>query len=222
MFFEAIKYAAKGSISKAGAWAPVGGALMLWGAVYLAGYEIVAPETWLQGIWTFLACLGTAWIVIFFGKLFWWPYRELSATKLLIAAAAPGLEIVYDENDQRYVRLRNGATRYYVGLHILAQKSVVFPNIRVVEGEFASLLALARRRSEFGNVEIYRGGALDPDDLEIVELIGISNEPPEKDDPLSRPHRFILEARAQDVRVARKEFEYDPTKTPRIRLVTPD
>jgi len=86
MLLEAIKFAAKGSISRANAWAPVAGALILWGGTYMMGYEVAVPSTWPQGIAMFLACLGAAWVVIFFGRLLYAPYHLLKAARASLAA----------------------------------------------------------------------------------------------------------------------------------------
>jgi hypothetical protein len=87
MFFEAIKYAAKSSVSRAGAWAPLPGALIVWFGVRLMGYQIVAPETWEQGIAAFLLCAAAAWVIIFVGRLLYWPYRELRIARRRLARA---------------------------------------------------------------------------------------------------------------------------------------
>jgi hypothetical protein len=60
MFFEAIKYAAKSSFSRASAWAPLPGALIVWLVLRLMGYQIMAPETWEQGIAASLLCAAAA------------------------------------------------------------------------------------------------------------------------------------------------------------------
>jgi hypothetical protein len=87
MFFEAIKYAAKNSVSKAGAWAPLPGALVVWLGLWVMGYEIAAPETLPQGIAAFLLCAAAAWVIIFLGRLFYWPYRELRISRRRLARA---------------------------------------------------------------------------------------------------------------------------------------
>jgi hypothetical protein len=88
MFFEAIKYAAKSSVSRAGAWAPLPGALVVFFGLRLMGYQIAAPETetWEQGIAAFLLCAGTAWFIIFVGRLLYWPYGELHIARRRLAA----------------------------------------------------------------------------------------------------------------------------------------
>jgi hypothetical protein len=86
MFFEAIKYAAKGSVSRAGAWAPFPGALIVWAGLRLMGYQIAAPETWVQGIAAFFLCAGVAWFIIFVGRLLYWPYDELRVARRRLAA----------------------------------------------------------------------------------------------------------------------------------------
>ena len=88
MFFEAIKYAAKSSIARAGAWAPLPGALVVWAGLRLMGYQIAAPETWVQGIFAFFLCAGAAWSLIFVGRFLYWPYRELSIARRKLAAIA--------------------------------------------------------------------------------------------------------------------------------------
>ena len=79
MFKEAFKYAASGSVSKANAWAPVGGAIVLWAGAYLSGYDVVVPGTLAAGTVIFLFCLVAAWVAIFFGKLLYWPYQKIAS-----------------------------------------------------------------------------------------------------------------------------------------------
>jgi hypothetical protein len=148
----------------------------------------------------------------------------ISAGKKMIARDRRDLEIVYNHNDSRFVRpTTRGYVRYYVGLRILCHRSVDFPNVRALEGPFANgVLAVARNGNAFGNVEVYKGGTLDWDDLEIFELVGLPDREhlTQADDLLKSPHRFTLEARGRDVRVARAEFEYEPSQTPMIRMLT--
>jgi hypothetical protein len=78
MFGEAIKFAARGSISKANAWAPIVGAFVIWLIAYLLGYYVVVPDTLGKGIIVVTACVAAAWTIIFLGKLFYWPYQRLA------------------------------------------------------------------------------------------------------------------------------------------------
>jgi hypothetical protein len=103
MFKEAFKYAASGSVSKANAWAPVGGAILLWVGAYLIGYDVVIPGTLGKGIVIFLFCLAAAWVVIFFGKLFYWPYQKIASLNvysdsdlLLVLDDKPAFESLTD------------------------------------------------------------------------------------------------------------------------------
>jgi hypothetical protein len=84
MFFEAIRYAAKSSDSRAGACAPLPGALVVFLGLRLMGYQIAAPETWEQGIAAFLLCAGSAWVIIFVCRLLYWPYRELRIARFIV------------------------------------------------------------------------------------------------------------------------------------------
>src|SRR5262245_58902668 len=182
-----------------------GGGTFLWAAV-----EGRSPvEVWLMAL-VAIACFA---III----------ASITAGAKIIARGKPDLEIVYDANDARFVRpSARGHVRYYVGLRILCHRSVDFPNVRALEGPFANgVLAMARNGNSFGNVEVYKGGTLDWDDLEIFELVGLPDQKnlSQADDLLKSPHRFTLEARGRDVRVARAEFEYNPSQMPMIRML---
>jgi hypothetical protein len=183
-----------------------GGGAFLWAVI-----EGRSPvEVWLMAL-VAVACFA---III----------AAISAGKNMIARGRPDLEIVYDHNDPRFVRpITAGHVRYYVGLRILCHRSVDFPNVRALEGPFANeVLAVAHNGNSFGNVEVYKGGTLDWDDLEIFELVGLPDREhlSQADDLLKSPHRFTLEARGRDVRVARAEFEYNPSQMPMIRMLT--
>jgi hypothetical protein len=190
----------------AAALVPGGVVTFLWAAIK----DRDPLDVWLMAI---IATAG--WIIIIAG---------VSAVISRIRRGIVDLEIVYDQTDGRFVRPQNDHIRYYVGLRILCHRSVDFPNIRALEGPFANeVLAVAHNGQPYGNVEIYKGGTLDWDDLEIVELVGLPNRaalPPEPENILNQSHRFTLEARGRDVRVARAEFEYDPQATPMIRMLS--
>jgi hypothetical protein len=138
-------------------------------------------------------------------------------------------EILYDPDDSRYVRQAdNDATRYFVGLHILNSKSVLHPNVRVRESEFTTRVLAKEHlpagvQYSSGPIPLYSGGALDPDDIELIPLVRLPSYRylyiKGLDDPIGRPQRFVLEARGRDVRTVTREFEYDPTKMPMIRML---
>ena len=166
-------------------------------------------DVWVMAVIAFAGC-----VIIFSG---------ITAAVKTLFGEKPDLEIEYDENDRRYVRLRGDHIRYYVGFRVLCNRSVDAPNLRAQEGEFTNrILAVAHDGRPYGNVEIYSGGRLDWDDLEIIELVGLPT--PDRlvgaDEILQDVHRFTLEARGHNVRVARAEFEYNPTTTPMIRKLS--
>jgi hypothetical protein len=113
MFFDGIKYAAKGSVSRAGAWAPLPGACLVWLGLWLMGYQIAAPETWEQIIAAFLLCAGAAWAIIFVGRLLYWPYCEVRILRRRIRPAADSLSLGYlsNEDSELGAAIRNMAWR---------------------------------------------------------------------------------------------------------------
>lgn len=74
---EGFAYAWRGSFSRAGAWAPFAGALLLWFALWWLGYEVVTPATLQGGITLYLMCAVAAWLLIFIGRIFYYPYHAL-------------------------------------------------------------------------------------------------------------------------------------------------
>jgi hypothetical protein len=117
MFFEAIKYSAQSSVSRAGAWAPLPGALVVWLGLRMMGYQIAAPETLEQGIVAFLLCAGVAWFIIFAARLLYWPYRELAAklpaSNHVLIDATP--EELLSLGKDRTTLERNKITKAYIG-----------------------------------------------------------------------------------------------------------
>jgi hypothetical protein len=236
--------AAKGSLSRANATATIVGGLILWIAtLWLGGLKIEAPTS-VAGTIGFAAILAAAslvvsWLVVFAWRLIGAPTRVYKSAQEEIRKLSAELaelrhasfEILYDPHDSRFVRSLNGGFRYFICLHILADRSVRSPNIRALESEFTERVFAPkhhpRDRAYFhGPVQIYSGGQLDPDDREFIELCDLpareyldTLELRRGDNPLRRTQRFILEARGEHARVVRVEFEYNPHQTPMIRML---
>ena len=77
MLWECMAWAFRGSIALSAAWAPVLGTIVLWAALYMYGLEVVIPDNLLGTVAIFLMCAGTAWFVIFTGRLLYAPYHFL-------------------------------------------------------------------------------------------------------------------------------------------------
>jgi hypothetical protein len=166
---------------------------------------------WTRASWYEIILMGLAVFIVIL----------LYSINQILKQSKPAFELLYEPNDLRFVRSRETHTKYYIGLHVLSEKSIDNPNVRALEGRFANeVLAIAHGARSWGNVPIYSGGRLDPDDLEIFELVGLPNHdhlPTEADNVLVQSSRFTLEARGAHSRVARAEFEYDPEQIPMIR-----
>jgi hypothetical protein len=120
----------------------------------------------------------------------------------------------------------NETTRFCIGLRILRRGTVPFPNVRARESEFTTaVLASYGRLERSGAVQLYEGGALDHEDIELIELCRLPSFKFLKikgpDDPIGHIQRFVLEARGGGATTRRFEFEYDPLKIPMIRKITP-
>jgi hypothetical protein len=67
--WECIKFAWRGSISLANAWAPVLGAAAIWLALWLLGFEMIVPDRLPGLIVVVCSCIGAAWLILFFARL---------------------------------------------------------------------------------------------------------------------------------------------------------
>jgi hypothetical protein len=233
IIWEGIKFAWRGSISRSGAWAPVVGALALWLGLYLMGYQIVVPTSISGGVALFLMCAGAAWIIIFIGRLLYYPYAEIEKLKKELAALSPNkvLQIIYDTIDVRNVRIlpnpypntpgMNGTTRYYVGLRNIGRKTIVDVSLRALHSNFVvSTISVAHqtpgRRIQKEPI-LAEDVELHPEVTEYIELFGIPTNV--HDVTSGQIERFTLEARARDTPLVRADFEYSPNTQPAIRLV---
>jgi hypothetical protein len=140
----------------------------------------------------------------------------------------PTFKFIYDTKDNRFVRRDEQKISYFVGLRVVSKTTVEFPNVRILEGRFTSRKIAHDKgfdNHRFGPIQLYSGGALDPDDLELVFLCEL---PPERkyliiespDDPLDSLQKFTLEARGRHAKTVRAIFQYDPNADPMIRMVS--
>ena len=171
---------------------------------------------------------GATGVQIILAGLFTFIGVNLWSVHKILKQPKPAFEILFDQTDARFVRpTENNATRYFIGLHVLTKdRSINFPNLRVQENDFARLVFADNHRDATGKPyvsgpsQIYVGGALDPEDIELIWLCDLPNfEYLTKESPLAHPQRFVLEARGQHTRTVRREFEYDPAANPRIRML---
>jgi hypothetical protein len=136
----------------------------------------------------------------------------------------PAFEFVYDENNPHWVQTGlPGHMYYFIGLHILSPRTVDFPKVWMLKGPLTQRLFAPEHPS--GSWQIYQGAALDPGVTESVKLF---NLPPERkflnlrydDDPIGSRQIFTLEARGRNCKAVTADFEYDPDKTPMVRMLT--
>jgi hypothetical protein len=141
---------------------------------------------------------------------------------------AAAFEIVFDPHNEQFVKREENKTLYRIGLHILSQLTVDFPNILIIDSPFTERLfgALYGAAGQpIGAVRIYQGGALDSDVLELIYLFELPNERrfitlKGKDDPLGGIQTFTVQARGRHCRPVDALFEYNPDRTPMIRMLT--
>jgi hypothetical protein len=135
----------------------------------------------------------------------------------------PDFELIYEPSDPLWVVSEPNRTRYFVGLHILARRTVDFPNVWALPGTFTeAVFATIYPNHQSGAVQIYSGGAIDWGVTERFEMFGLppSSKYLSRDSVLRMPHRFVLEIRGRNCQAVRTEFEYDPNKTPMIRKLS--
>src|SRR5437879_4020262 len=106
MWRDFLVYAWRGSFSRAGAWAPLAGVPLVWFLLWWFGRtDVILPTTLLGALEFSLACAGTVWLLVFFGRLIYAPYHFLRQARSQLALhAAAALEILFDPADEAYVR----------------------------------------------------------------------------------------------------------------------
>jgi hypothetical protein len=220
MFVEAVKYAVKGSISKANAWAPVGGALVLWAGAYLGGYYIVIPDTLGKGIVIFLCCLSAAWIVIFFGKLIYWPYQKLAT---LIPHSKSNLLLALDDRpafegglaDAEGNELPSGMV-FHVRVTNCGEKLLQRCQITFGVKENFSYLVTAPfdlRQGEHRDLGFLRVRSLWPESRAVVHIFGPDDRKIPANSPawLPKPGVYEIKALSADTKPATLDVELSRT-----------
>jgi hypothetical protein len=103
MFAKSIKFAWRGSISRSNAWAPLGGALLLWAALYAIGVELAIPDKLPGAAAVFVMCVACAWIIIFIGRLLYAPYAEINTQGAQLLTATETLSRISEDRPLTYV-----------------------------------------------------------------------------------------------------------------------
>jgi hypothetical protein len=135
----------------------------------------------------------------------------------------PPFEFIFDKT---FVKKDSYKDIYSVGLHIKSKKTILFPTVRAHKSPFTDTIIADYHLNmdAAGSTIVYSppGGAIDPTVTEPIELCALpfrENFPPNKTHVLHGVQRFTLEARCRDAPPYTAEFEYDPDKTPMIRLL---
>jgi hypothetical protein len=135
------------------------------------------------------------------------------------------LEIIFDPDDDRNVRHRNGATRFYVGVHNASNsRTIEGVSLCALDGPFATeVLAVAHGRVHPSGKLLERDPIMgeweqiNPGVTEYVELFGMNIEllkQGEYEGALTTPQEFTLEIRARDTPKATARFDFDPGRVP--------
>lgn len=137
--------------------------------------------------------------------------------------AAPGLEILFDENDPTFVRdlpsLYNnlsGGRRWHVAVRNLSAKNNIDDvSLRAREGRFVRYTIAVYHQTSERTPIILTCATLAPGATEYVELFGVSGSRsgPTRD-LLEQRHTFVLEARGRDTSIVLAEFEFLPGDNP--------
>jgi hypothetical protein len=158
--------------------------------------------------------------------------RNSAETELVMFKEAGRIEILFDDQDDRFVRplqLLHGVTGefYWVGLHNAGKKTLHDVTLRAQEGWFVqNTIAVAHPRSTAIGPRsdrepvIIKLDALHPGATEMVQLFGRDYHIGSVDDVFRDVRRFALEARARDTPTVIDEFEYVPDRRPMIRKLS--
>lgn len=135
----------------------------------------------------------------------------------------PDFEIEFDPTDRRFVAIEQDRIVYFVGLRNRSHQSIFHVSIRTNNSEFTN--EILTEDQTWGHsatvMNLFIASVLDPDALEFVRLFDLPTEDKlirrDHTDLLSRRHRFPLEVRGRHARTYSTEFEYDPSRFPRLR-----
>jgi hypothetical protein len=227
-YAKCAAWAARGTIEKANAWFWLLGIPIIAGLGWYFGFGVLKIPDNLQEFFTFMVVtIAASWAVFFVirfvGAAPHFLKKLQDEIKLRDEREAKKFEFVFDQTDRRFVRTKKEKTSYFFGLHILAKETIDFPNVWALDSEFTQI-TFARRFMQSHpsrDVQIYKGGAIDPDHTEIIEMWEFPNEKKWIDarSPLRSAYRFTLQARGRHCKPVDQEFEYDPDKTPMIRIL---
>jgi hypothetical protein len=226
---KCARWAARGTIERANAWFwPIGIPFLAFIGWWWGFGVLKFPSTWSDFFPFMIATVTAAWVVFFvvrFAGAAPHFHKELQdEIKQRDAQEAKKFEFVFDPSDQRFVRRMQQQTRYFFGLHILAKETIDYPNVWALDSEFTKITFAQRSMSAHhpsGAVAIYKGGAIDPGHTEIIELYDLPNDKKfiNARSPLHAAYRFTLQARGRNCKPVDQEFEYNPDKTPMIRML---
>ncbi len=189
----------------------------------------VVPNGALGIVPVFVIAFVAVWTLLFlFRLIFLAPHHlfsrlstENAALWSKIADAAP-IRLVYDENDQKFVRQRRGV-EYRIGVfNASLTQTVEEVTVTGDDGPFLTFLAsFSRKPIGLGPI------TLNPGVMEYVHLIemlpgplkgpGLSTDH-EAEEILGRPHEFRCWASGRNAQEVRIVMEYVPNATPCIRV----
>lgn len=223
MIFESVRYAWNGSISRANAWGPVVGAMLLWVTLALFGYEPALPQNWIQAVFVVFFCTVAAWVVIFSGKLLYAPYHLLKRARAELNSlqGRPPLEILFDSADPAYVGLRPEmypSTPIFVRDYCIKIRNnlpggtIDDVSVHWDETPFTQFIDWEVRRCV-----LLESTSIHPLATEKVWLFGLGRNRLSGTGVLAEVQKFTIRARGKDAREVVATFEYDPGKDPMVR-----
>lgn len=235
--WDCLKHAGKGAFDRANTWAPLLGAGVLYGVLWMAGYEMILPDNIPGTILVALACIGLAYIlIVFFRFLVTSPialYRTLherieELEQELARLKRSPLEIFFDPaNPQRRFWSFNrwlipqtdtleSGVEYRVEIRNISTETAYDVRVTVENrGETTSLPGDAKFISNGTQTcDIHPGAS---------EFVKVFLAPPNPNQPgtLSGPSSesygpVVIRASARDVAATSRTFKLDPFKEPVI------
>lgn len=231
MLKEALVYALKGSVSKAGAWAALPGMIVVWLCLLFFGRrDVVLPTTFPGAIELFVVCAVAAWVLIVVGRFVYAPYSFLKLARSGLSELRKTeriLEITFDPAGADYVEQKMGlhganGEFFSVGVRNGGTRTLDDVTLRALPSWFTrEAIATAQMRQGNGPVELIELAALHPSSEEIVQCFGLSYAQPATAPEyiFNQVQRFTLETTARDTPSVRRDFEYDPNRRPMLRML---
>jgi hypothetical protein len=134
----------------------------------------------------------------------------------------PDFDIEFVSTNSDFVTISEDRVHYFIRLRNMSERTIAWPSIRAHNSLFANQILTEIDPYSWGQptgaMLIYVGGAIDPKAWEFIKLFDVPYDMMVHENAaIATKHRFTLEARGQNAETLEVDFEYDPSKFPRLK-----